>query len=42
MSRWRSKIWNMPAMHPICRSNSGMSSEKAPRILAGIFQAPNS
>lgn len=36
MSRWRSKIWNMPAMHPICRSRSRASSPAkaaAPRIL---------
>lgn len=39
MSRWRSKIWNMPAMQPIWRLSSGMSSEKAPGILAaGIFE----
>jgi len=39
MSRWRSKIWNMPAMHPIWRSRSRASSARtaAPRILAGIF-----
>lgn len=38
--RWRSKIWNIPVMHPICFCKSGFSSAKEWSNFAAIFNSP--
>lgn len=35
--RWRSKIWKMPAMQPMWRSSSGMSSSAAEKALSTLL-----